>query len=519
MSSIPLGRHHRPGLAAAWACWNGCSHWPNRSGSRLRIELIDPVGDGAGVHSKTQPDYLLLNTICSQVSMFPDRALGRRHRSADRAVAARVGAGTGPADRRRRLQRRPGRPAHRAVGLPAPPAAGGVPRLVRRDVLGTLPAGVEVRLHRSAAIGLRGGDAAGQHGSEAVAGRPGRGPSASSWHPADGCRRTRPSSPPAIPTTSPAEQPNHRLIGRPYPMPDRLSKVLPGQTVAIGGFGLTAMDAMSCLTVGRGGRFDAPRRRLRYLPSGEEPRLLFYSRSGRACRARPRILRYGPAYRPLVFTPARHRPAPGGDRWRAGLRPAGVAVGVGQSCGSPTGGPRPGRPDRTTAGRLERRLVDGRPAGGGLTRCSTRWTPSSAGSEPEVLLDGRQPMSLTDPAGYQGWLAAELAADLAEGELGLQGSIVKQTLDILRELRDTFRHAVDFGGLTPESAAGSSGRPCRCSTAPWSGHSSNGIEELLALIEARHGGGAVRAEPGDQPGIRRPKSWLMRIAPAGQPAC
>ena len=44
-----------------------------QAGDRLRIELIDPVGDGAGVHPVSQPDYLLLNTICSQVSMFPDR--------------------------------------------------------------------------------------------------------------------------------------------------------------------------------------------------------------------------------------------------------------------------------------------------------------------------------------------------------------------------------------------------------------------------------------------------------------
>src|SRR3954453_8561145 len=43
-----------------------------RSGQGLRIELIDPVGNGAGVHATDQPDYLLLNTICSQVSMFPD---------------------------------------------------------------------------------------------------------------------------------------------------------------------------------------------------------------------------------------------------------------------------------------------------------------------------------------------------------------------------------------------------------------------------------------------------------------
>ena len=58
-------------------------------------------------------------------------------------------------------------------------------------------------------------------------------------------------------------------------------------------------------------------------------------------------------------------------------------------------------------------------------------------------------MALADQTHYQAWLAAELADDLAEGELGLQGSVVKQTLDVLRELRDTFRYAVDFGGLTP----------------------------------------------------------------------
>jgi uncharacterized NAD(P)/FAD-binding protein YdhS len=35
--------------------------------------------------------------------------------------------------------------------------------------------------------------------------------------------------------------------------------------------------------------------------------------------------------------------------------------------------------------------------------------------------------------------------------LGFAGSPVKAALDVLRELRDTFRYAVDFGGLTPDS--------------------------------------------------------------------
>ncbi|MGH3658968.1 MAG: FAD/NAD(P)-binding protein, partial [Micromonosporaceae bacterium] len=38
----------------------------------VRVEVIDPACDGAGVHDTGQPDYLLLNTTCSQVSMFPD---------------------------------------------------------------------------------------------------------------------------------------------------------------------------------------------------------------------------------------------------------------------------------------------------------------------------------------------------------------------------------------------------------------------------------------------------------------
>ena len=45
-----------------------------QSGEQLRIDLVDPVGDGAGLHAMDQPDYLLLNTICSQVTMFPSPA-------------------------------------------------------------------------------------------------------------------------------------------------------------------------------------------------------------------------------------------------------------------------------------------------------------------------------------------------------------------------------------------------------------------------------------------------------------
>src|SRR5690606_9953819 len=41
---------------------------------RITVALVDPRCDGAGVHATDQPDYLLLNTTCAQVSMFPDAA-------------------------------------------------------------------------------------------------------------------------------------------------------------------------------------------------------------------------------------------------------------------------------------------------------------------------------------------------------------------------------------------------------------------------------------------------------------
>ncbi|HEX8093142.1 FAD/NAD(P)-binding protein, partial [Jatrophihabitans sp.] len=235
----------------------------DQSGDRLRIELIDPVGDGAGVHSTNQPDYLLLNTICSQVSMFPDHhtvgdtvrltgpslhewALARDLRIAD------DGYSVGPAGRRiQPWDFLPRRLLGEYLGWFA------------ETLLGSLPAGVEVALHRAEAVRLR-----------VQAGAPFRIELASGgWVAADAVFLTT-----GYTDNVAAEHPSGRLIARPYPMPERFGRVRPGQVVAIGGFGLSALDAMSCLTVGRGGRFERRDGGLRYLPSGAEPRLLFYSR-------------------------------------------------------------------------------------------------------------------------------------------------------------------------------------------------------------------------------------------------
>ena len=483
-----------------------------QAGVRLRIELIDPVGDGAGVHPVSQPDYLLLNTICSQVSMFPDR-----HSVSDTVRLGGPSLYEWAAERNLRIA---------ADGFSVGPTGRPIepwdflPRRLLGEYLGwflklllaRLPSGVEVGLHRSTAVRL--GTDPGEQLRIELAG----GGVVSVGH--------------AFLTTgytdNAAEEhhPGGRLINRPYPMPERFSQIQPGQTVAIGGFGLSALDAMSCLTVGRGGRFDRSGGTLRYLPSGAEPRMLFYSRSGRACRARPRILRYGPPYQPLLFTPAgidqlrndslRNGPLrkgplptellpnePGGaldfqrQVWPLVLDELRIAHRRAQARAV---GP-------AEAAQLERRLLDA-VASGGLPRVLDRLDAEQGRFNPELLLDGCQPMSLTDATGYQGWLAAELAADLAEGELGLQGSVVKQTLDILRELRDTFRHAVDFGGLTPESNRRFFQQTVPVLNRAVVGPQFERHEELLALLEL----GMVEIPFGPNPAVSSDPvadGWLL----------
>lgn len=59
-----------------------------------------------------------------------------------------------------------------------------------------------------------------------------------------------------------------------------LSGIRAGETVAVRGMGLAAVDLVVLLTEGRGGRFERRHDGLRYRPSGREPRILLGSRRG-----------------------------------------------------------------------------------------------------------------------------------------------------------------------------------------------------------------------------------------------
>lgn len=406
----------------------------------VHVHLIDPRGDGAGVHDVTQPDYLLLNTTASQVSLFPDECT-----VGDAVDAPGATLYDWVTERGLRLAEdgftvgHHGRPIRECDFLP---------RRVLGEYLGwfleqirqRVPGHVRLHTHLASAVDLD---------PEAFSERLTVTLSNGEVLTVDyGFLTTGYTSNDVLPTGSGG------IIAEPYPLPDRVAEVRPGQQVAIGGFGLSAMDLMSCLTVGRGGRFvpadDGPDGELRYLPSGDEPTLLFYSRTGVPCRARPRVVEFGPRYRPLALTTANIdslRASLGGGPldFEADVLPlvfTEMRVGY-RRCEARLAG---------TADELEADLVQAATAGPAalaalLDELDSRLGPFDAAA----TFDGATDMLLDDTQAYQKWLADLLRRDLAEGLLGFTASPVKAALDIMRELRDTFRYVVDFGGLTESS--------------------------------------------------------------------
>ncbi|MGE5829265.1 MAG: FAD/NAD(P)-binding protein [Micromonosporaceae bacterium] len=457
----------------------------------LRIAVIDPRCDGAGVHDTGQPDYLLLNTTCAQVSMFPDAC----------TVGDDVDA-PGPSlhewVRQRGLRLGEDGFTVTETGREIRPFDF-LPRRLLGEYLGWFlaevcrraPSHVRITWHRQAAVDL----APGPHDELSITLADGTQVLAEHAFLTTGYTANADGAPPA------------GYVAEPYPLPDRLADVAPGQSVAIEGFGLSAMDVMSCLTVGRGGRFLGAGDQLTYVPSGHEPTLLFYSRSGVPCRARPLVVRFAPTYEPLVLT---HDAI---DRLR-------------ESRGGRLDFDRDLLPLVLTelrfAYRRRQAVLDGE-AGSDVLR-----TLASAGTlpritavldeldhrldrfDPRAALDGGTGMVLGDAAGYQQWLAEVIGWDLAEGRRGFTGSPFKAALDILRELRDTIRYVVDFGGLTEHSLDQFNRWTVPVMNRAVVGPQFERHAELLALLAA----GVARAPFGPGPEVTRSTSGRWRITSA-----
>lgn len=444
------------------------------AGHHVVVHVVDPHPPGPGRTWRTgQPSHLLMNTVTSQVSQFTDD-------SVHCAGPVRPGPSLHEWLRRSTADADRAWPGAERLGpddYPSRAQYGHYLEWVFRNLVANAPDGLRFVVHRATAVALD-DEADGQcvtldggtrlTGLDAVVLALGHGAN----EPSDAERRF----------AGYAQSNGLRYVPPGNPADADLDGIRPAEIVAVRGLGLSFADVLSLLTEGRGGKFVRSPDGLRYLPSGQEPVLYAGSRRGVPHHARGENQK-GPSGRhePLFLTldaVRRIRATPDAtflrDVWPlldAEVRAVHHHALVAQ------------RTDRATADRFlaellaapehERTEIRRRH---GLTK-DDDWDWRRI----ERPWGGRE---FTDRADFNRWLVDHLRADARHARDGNVDDPLKAALDVLRDLRNEVRLAIDHGGIT--------GTSYRDEVVGWftplNAHLSIGpprsrIEEMAALIE------------------------------------
>ncbi|WP_018681783.1 FAD/NAD(P)-binding protein [Actinokineospora enzanensis] len=422
----------------------------------LVIHLVDPyAGRGSRVWSVDQPGSLLMNTIACQVSMFTDASV---------ACTGPIVPGPslyewaqGVTDPRFEAEARSLTPN----SYPTRAFYGHYLDWVLDRVCRTAPAGVSVRVHRRTAVELveapDGGQAVLLDDGSAVDGL------AAVVLAQGHVQMPLGAGERVLADLAVAQGLWYWGPGNPAEM--NLGALMPAEPVAVRGLGLAFFDVLTLLTVDRGGRF--ARRSdgsLAYVPSGREPSIVAGSRRGVPYHARGEnekgaFGRHEPRFlTPSVIESLRSRPAVSfrDDIWPLIAREVELVYYTALVGAEPAA--------RFMAGEVELPVP--------------RWDWSTIACPHE----GRR---FDSPASFDSWLLDLLRADVVRAYGGNVGDPVKAALDVLRDLRNEIRLAVDHGGVT--------GSSYRSDLDGWYtplnaflsiGPPASRVAELVALIEA-----------------------------------
>jgi hypothetical protein len=458
---------------------------------RLTVHVVDPGQPGAGsVWRVDQSRHLLMNTVASQVTVYTDESAridgpiepgpSLYEWAAEIAVLGRLGE---QEDWVTEEARRLGPDAYPTRAFYGRYLTGCFHRIVARA-----PRHVEVRVHRSRALAVSDvhGIAGGHQGVRLEDGTRLNELDAivlAQGHVA--CRLT----PRQERTAALARIHFLTYITPSNPADVDLDRIEPGQSVLVRGLGLNFFDYMALLTLGRGGRFSEEGERLRYRPSGEEPVLFASSRRGVPYHARGENQKgaFG-RYYPRLLTAAhiaglRERAAGGGPRLNFGTDLWPLICREVESVYYET---LLRSQDRAAdAERLAARLLgpDREPDSAALAAefgiaQAERW-------DWRRILDPCRDLRFADRDDFRRWMLDHLEQDLRHAQAGNVQGPLKAALDVLRDLRNEVRLAVDHGGLdggshrddlegwyTPLNAFLSIGPPA------------SRVREMIALIEA-----------------------------------
>ena len=244
---------------------------------------------------------------------------------------------------------------------------------------------------------------------------------------------------------------------QPYPIECLDQSAPAGSSVAVAGMGLVGYDVLTALTIGRGGTFEDRcdrADRMRYVPSGREPTITLYSRSGApyCAKSATGVDPYG-QYQPVVCTPEEFAALtnPGGSPvrrhvdFRAELLPlifAEMQARYYIHAALLAGGDVESTEVRTV---LRQGWVDGH-----YEKAVDGLEPRYGRFDPATHLFAGSDRHYTSAADYQGQVYDMIEDDLTEA-LRPGGSPVKAAQEVLRILRDQLRSVIEFGGLSLDS--------------------------------------------------------------------
>ena len=283
-----------------------------------------------------------------------------------------------------------------------------------------------------------------------------------------------------------------QIVDDPYPIQRQLAAVTSGMTVAVEGMGLTAFDVLAELTVGRGGQFmtDVTTGEMHYAASGDEPRIALFSRSGIPLSARAinqkgisgqykarflhtaglrelrtvRKLDFVEDVLPLLVADMEYAYYDAYLRGREG--PASAVAFCKQFAA-------------THDAEQRKALV----AQHIPPEDRFSWDQLAA-PVPAHALSGRE--------AFDHWLRDYLQLDVREARKGNVDGPLKAACDVMRDLRDNLRAAIEFGGLTESSHQWVLSEFMPIMNRLAVGPPLSRINELLALIKA----GVVEADYG-----------------------
>jgi uncharacterized NAD(P)/FAD-binding protein YdhS len=455
----------------------------------IRVHVVDPAAPGAGaVWRPDQSRHLLMNTVASQITVYTDdsvRVAGPIEPGPSLYEWSRSLALLGPLGEHEDDETLAEATELGPNSYPTRAFYGHYLTDSFHRVIDGAPDHVEVRVHRSRAVAM-----ADLHG--APSGPQGvRLEDGTRIHQLDAVVLAQGHVPAQLSTRQERTASLARIHDLTYVTPANpadvdLSAAGPGEPVLLRGLGLNFFDHMALLTEGRGGSFVRTGDRVEYRPSGREPKLFASSRRGVPYHARGENEKgaYGRYYPRVLTAELAERLRPGsedeiGARFSTDLWPL-IAREV-ESVYYGTLLRSRGR--ETEADVFVDRYLS---ISDGFDELFAEYGIDPADRWDWDRVDrpfrGRE---FADRDDFHRWLLRHLAHDVREARAGNVSGPVKAALDVLRDLRNEVRLAVDHGGLEGHSHQ----EELRGWFTPFNAYLSIGppasrIEEMIALIEA-----------------------------------